>query len=79
MAIERAVGLLANVEKVVAEGAGATGLAALLADPAKYAGRRVGLIVCGGNIDPLLLSSIIERGMVRFEGSNRWRRYWAIS
>lgn len=63
-AIERAVGLLANVEKVVAEGAGATGLAALLADPARYAGRNVGLIVCGGNIDPRLLSSVLLRQLV---------------
>ncbi|WP_293000660.1 threonine ammonia-lyase [Nevskia sp.] len=62
--IERAVGLLANVEKVVAEGAGATGLAALLADPAKYAGRKVGLIVCGGNIDPRLLASVLLRQLV---------------
>lgn len=63
-AIERAVGLLANVEKVVAEGAGATGLAALLADPARYAGRKVGLLVCGGNIDPRLLASVLLRQLV---------------
>jgi threonine dehydratase len=63
-AIERAVGLLANVEKVVAEGAGAAGLAALLSDPAKYAGRKIGLIVCGGNIDPRLLSSVLLRQLV---------------
>ena len=62
--IERAVGLLANVEKVVAEGAGATGLAALLSDPARYAGRKVGLIVCGGNIDPRLLASVLLRQLV---------------
>ncbi len=63
-AIERAIGLLANVEKVVAEGAGATGLAALITDPAKYAGRKVGLILCGGNIDPRLLSSVLLRQLV---------------
>jgi len=63
-AIERAVGLLANVEKVVAEGAGATGLAALLSDPAKFAGRKVGLIICGGNIDPRLLASVLLRQLV---------------
>ena len=63
-AIERAVGLLANVEKVVAEGAGAAGLAALLADPAKYAGRKIGLIVTGGNIDPRLLASVLLRQLV---------------
>ncbi|MDE2148310.1 MAG: threonine ammonia-lyase [Gammaproteobacteria bacterium] len=62
--IERAVALLANVEKVVAEGAGAAGLAALLADPAKFAGRHVGLIVCGGNIDPRLLASVLLRQLV---------------
>jgi threonine dehydratase len=63
-AIERAVGLLANVEKVVSEGAGAAGLAALLADPAKYAGRKIGLIVTGGNIDPRLLASVLLRQLV---------------
>jgi threonine dehydratase len=62
--IERAVGLLANVEKVVSEGAGATGLAALLSDPAKFAGRKVGLIVCGGNIDSRLLASVLMRQLV---------------
>jgi threonine dehydratase len=63
-AIERAVGLLANVEKVVSEGAGATGLAALLSDPAKFAGRKVGLMICGGNIDPRLLASVLLRQLV---------------
>lgn len=63
-ALERAVALLANVEKIVAEGAGAAGLAALLSDPAKYAGRKVGLIVCGGNIDPRLLASVLLRQLV---------------
>jgi L-threonine ammonia-lyase (EC 4.3.1.19) len=63
-ALERAVGLLANVEKVVAEGAGAAGLAALLSDPPRYAGRRVGLILCGGNIDPRLLASVLLRQLV---------------
>lgn len=55
-AIERAVGLLANIEKVIAEGAGAVGLAALLSDPARFAGRKVGLVICGGNIDSRLLA-----------------------
>ncbi len=63
-AIERAIGLLANVEKVVAEGAGAVGLAALISDPAKFAGRKVGLVLCGGNIDPRLLSSVLLRQLV---------------
>jgi threonine dehydratase len=63
--IEQAVLMLLEIEKTVVEGAGAAGLAALLKDPARYAGRKVGLVLCGGNIDPLLLSAIIERGMVR--------------
>ncbi|MCH9828236.1 MAG: threonine ammonia-lyase [Gammaproteobacteria bacterium] len=63
-AIERAVGMLANVEKVVVEGAGASGLAALLTDPARFAGRRLGLILCGGNIDPRLLASVLLRQLV---------------
>ncbi|MDT0496567.1 threonine ammonia-lyase [Algiphilus sp. W345] len=62
--IERAVGMLANVEKVVVEGAGASGLAALLSDPARFAGRRLGLILCGGNIDPRLLASVLLRQLV---------------
>ncbi|HEX4872531.1 MAG TPA: threonine ammonia-lyase [Nevskiaceae bacterium] len=63
-AIERAIGLLANIEKVIAEGAGATGLAALLSDPARFAGRRVGLVICGGNIDTRLLASVLMRQLV---------------
>jgi threonine dehydratase len=62
--IERAIGLLANVEKVVVEGAGAAALAALLADPAKYAGRKVGLVVTGGNIDSRMLASVLMRQLV---------------
>jgi len=58
------VGMLANVEKVVVEGAGASGLAALLSDPARFAGRRLGLILCGGNIDPRLLASVLMRQLV---------------
>ncbi|MGF1463721.1 MAG: threonine ammonia-lyase [Maricaulaceae bacterium] len=63
--LERAVSLFAMVEKVVAEGAGAAGLAALLAHPRKFAGRRVGVILCGGNIDPRLLASVLTRELVR--------------
>ncbi|HLL12497.1 MAG TPA: threonine ammonia-lyase [Rubrivivax sp.] len=63
--IEQAVLMLLEIEKTVVEGAGAAGLAALLKEPARYAGRKVGLVLCGGNIDPLLLAAIIERGMVR--------------
>jgi threonine dehydratase len=63
--IEQAVLMLLEIEKTVVEGAGAAGLAALLKDPARFAGRKVGLVLCGGNIDPLLLAAIIQRGMVR--------------
>ena len=63
--IEQAIVMLLEIEKTLVEGAGAAGLAALLRHPARFAGKRVGLVLCGGNIDPLLLASIIERGMVR--------------
>ncbi len=63
--IEQAVLMLLEIEKTLVEGAGAAGLAALLKEPERYAGRHVGLVLCGGNIDPLLLAAIIERGMVR--------------
>ncbi|WP_334134912.1 threonine ammonia-lyase [Tepidimonas sp.] len=63
--IEQAIVLLLEIEKTLVEGAGAAGLAALLRHPQRFAGRKVGLILCGGNIDPLLLAAIIERGMVR--------------
>jgi threonine dehydratase len=63
--IEQAIVMLLEIEKTLVEGAGAAGLAAVLKHPERFAGRRVGLVLCGGNIDPLLLASIIERGMVR--------------
>jgi threonine dehydratase len=63
--IEQALVMLLEIEKTLVEGAGAAGLAALLKEPQRYAGRKVGLVLCGGNIDPLLLAAIIERGMVR--------------
>ena len=63
--LERAVLMLLEIEKTVAEGAGAAGLAAVLADPERFAGRRVVLPVCGGNIDLMILSSVIQRGLVR--------------
>ena len=63
--IEQAVVMLLEIEKTLVEGAGAAGLAALLKYPARFAGKKVGLVLCGGNIDPLLLAAIIERGMVR--------------
>ncbi len=63
--IEQAILLLLEVEKTVAEGAGAAGLAGLLANRERFAGKRVATILCGGNIDPILLTGILERGMVR--------------
>jgi threonine dehydratase len=63
--IEHAIVLLLEIEKTVVEGAGAAGLATLLAHPEPFRGRRVGIVLSGGNIDPLMLSVIIERGMVR--------------
>jgi threonine dehydratase len=63
--LEQAVLMLLEIEKTVVEGAGAAGLAALLKHPSRLAGRNVGLVLCGGNIDPLLLAAIIGRGMVR--------------
>ncbi len=65
--IEAAVLLLLEVEKTVIEGAGAVGLAALLNQPERFKGKKVGLILSGGNIDMLALSSIIQRGLVRSE------------
>ena len=63
--LEQAVLMLLEIEKTVVEGAGAAGLAALLHHRERFAGREVGLILGGGNIEPLLLAAIIERGMVR--------------
>ncbi len=63
--IERAIDLLITIEKTVTEGAGAAGLAALLAYPDRFRGRVVGLILCGGNIDTRMLSSILMRGLIR--------------
>ncbi len=63
-AIERAIGLLAAIEKVIVEGAGATSLAALLTDPARFRGRKVGLVITGGNIDTRLLASVLMRQLV---------------
>jgi threonine dehydratase len=63
--IERAVVTLIEIEKTVAEGAGAAGLAALLQHPRRFAGKRVGIPLCGGNIDTRLLSAVLMRGLVR--------------
>ena len=63
--LERAVNAFLTHQKTMAEGAGAAGLAALLANPERFNGRRVGLILCGGNIDPRILSSIMVRELER--------------
>jgi threonine dehydratase len=65
VAIERAIALLLEVEKTVVEGAGAAGLAALIAYPDLFSGRKVGLVLSGGNIDTRLLASVLLRGLVR--------------
>jgi len=64
-AFERAIYLLLTIEKTVAEGAGAAGLAALLHYPERFRGRKVAMILAGGNIDPRLLSSVILRELSR--------------
>ena len=64
-AIEQAIVLLLEIEKTVVEGAGAASLAALLKYPERFRGKRAGLVLSGGNIDPLMLADLIERGMVR--------------
>jgi threonine dehydratase len=63
--IERAVNAFLTLQKTMAEGAGAAGLAAMLAEPKRFAGRKVGLILCGGNIDPRILASIMVRELER--------------
>ena len=62
---EKAVAFYATHEKTVAEGAGAGGLAALLRHPERFAGHRVGLVLCGGNIDARMLAVVLNREMVR--------------
>jgi threonine dehydratase len=64
-AIERAIVMFIEIEKTVTEGAGAAGLAAVLANRAAFAGRHVGVVLTGGNIDTRLLASILMRGLVR--------------
>ena len=63
--VEQAVLMLLEIEKTLVEGAGAVGLAALARYRERFAGKKVGLVLSGGNIDPLLLAAIIERGLVR--------------
>jgi threonine dehydratase len=71
--IEHGVNLFLEIEKVVAEGAGAAGLAAIIDHRERFAGRRVGVVLTGGNIDPRLLSSVILRGLVHSGRLSRLR------
>lgn len=63
--LEEAVSLLLQIEKTVVEGAGAAGLAALIAHPERFRGRTVGIVLCGGNIDPRLLAYVLLRDLAR--------------
>ena len=63
--IEHAVALLVGIEKTVVEGAGAAGLAAILANPDRFRGRKVATVLCGGNIDTHLLANVLVRELVR--------------
>ncbi|MFL6750988.1 MAG: threonine ammonia-lyase [Sphingomicrobium sp.] len=63
--IEHAVSMLVNIEKTVVEGAGAAGLAAILAQPERFRGRKIGTTLCGGNIDSHLLANVLVRELVR--------------
>jgi threonine dehydratase len=63
--LERAVNAYLTLQKTMAEGAGAAGLAAMLAKPERFRGRKVGLILCGGNIDPRVLASVMVRELKR--------------
>jgi len=63
--LERAVSLLLQIEKTVVEGAGAAGLAAVLAHPERFAGKKVGIVLCGGNIDTRLLANVLLRDLAR--------------
>ena len=63
--LERAVSLLIGIEKTLVEGAGAAGLAAILAEPERFRDRKIGLVLCGGNIDMRLLASVLTRELAR--------------
>lgn len=63
--LERALALLITIEKTVVEGAGAAGLAAILSEPSRFAGRRVGIVLCGGNLDTRLLAGVLTRDLAR--------------
>nr|WP_298926010.1 threonine ammonia-lyase [uncultured Erythrobacter sp.] len=64
-ALEKAVSLLLQIEKTVVEGAGAAGLAAVLSNPERFAGKTIGLVLCGGNIDTRLLANVLLRDLAR--------------
>ncbi len=64
-ALEKAVSLLLQIEKTVVEGAGAAGLAAVLSNPERFAGKSIGLVLCGGNIDTRLLANVLLRDLAR--------------
>ncbi|HLN08600.1 MAG TPA: threonine ammonia-lyase, partial [Xanthobacteraceae bacterium] len=64
-ALEQAVQMMAERQKIIAEGAGAAGLAALIAHGKRFAGKRVAIVVCGGNIDARILAQLLMRGLVR--------------
>ncbi|MBM4203887.1 MAG: threonine ammonia-lyase [Gammaproteobacteria bacterium] len=64
-AVEQAIFTLLEIEKTVAEGAGAAALAAVMSDRDGFAGKRVATVLCGGNIDMMILSSVLQRGLVR--------------
>jgi threonine dehydratase len=63
--LERAVAMLVGIEKTVVEGAGAAGLAAMIANKERFAGKKVATILCGGNIDTHLLANVLVRDLVR--------------
>ena len=63
--LEKAVALLLQIEKTVVEGAGAAGLAAVLSNPERFAGKKIGLVLCGGNIDTRLLANVLLRDLAR--------------
>jgi threonine dehydratase len=63
--LERAVAMLVGIEKTVVEGAGAAGIAAMLANRERFAGKKVATILCGGNIDTHLLANVLVRDLVR--------------
>lgn len=73
--IERAVNLCATHQRIMAEGAGAAGIAAMLTRPGLFQGRKVGVVICGGNIDPRILASVMVRELERDERIVSFRIY----